>query len=210
MVFPETPVVTTVVFLIQLNYLLFSGHMFQGFSPLLSAPALCSALSTPCTPQRPLLAPEGRLTLPHASPSKAVEEQQKALHRRHPAPPQIPPGFSRGSAAPQLSAQLLRSPCGSELPSLSHPLQPISRTSHPTRSGAEGTTTCAQHTTHQSKEQVSQEELKFAASTCGNSPAICACGYLAIPTDNFWIIIPLPAQATTSRNLPLPRKLQDK
>lgn len=23
---------------------------------------------------------------------------------------------------------------------------------------------------------------------------ICACGYLAIPTDNFWIIIPLPAQ----------------
>ena len=161
----------------------------------MSTPALCSALSPPCMPQRHLPTAEGKLTpLPKASPSKALEEQQKALHRRHPAPSQILPGFSRGSAAPQLSAQLLRSPCHAELLSLSHPLQPVHGISHPTRSGTEETTTCTQHMTHHSKELVSQEELKFAASACGNSRAICACGYLAIPTANFWIIIPLPAQ----------------
>lgn len=58
-----------------------------------------------------------------ASPSEALEEQQKALHRRHLDPSQIPPNFSRGSAAPQLGAHVLCPLCNAELLSTSHPLQ---------------------------------------------------------------------------------------
>lgn len=67
-----------------------------------------------------------------------------------------PPRFGRCSAPPQLGAQLLCSPHNAELLSLSRPLQSLYRISHPTR-----TTTYTQHTTHQSRARVSQDEYNL-------------------------------------------------
>lgn len=132
MAFPETPIVTTLVFLIQLNYLLFS-------------------------------------------------------------------------AAPQLVARLLCSPRDAELLSLSQPIATSLRDLTPHKKWHKGNHHL--HPTHDPPD--SQKEMKFAASARGNSPAICACGYLAIPTDNFWIIIPLPAQLPILATAPAKRTPRD-
>lgn len=139
-------------------------------------------------PQRYLPTTEGKLTVPQDPPSQTPEEQQKALPRRRPAPSQIPPGL----ADAPLPLSSVHSSCAHHTmlscsPSLvrcnhstgSHTPQepPPTPNTRPTRAG-----------------RGSHRTSIIYCDCTWKSPAICARGYRAIPTDSLGIITPSPAQ----------------